>query len=204
MAEQILNTYRSRRNHAALIRTDGGRVVKKTFADEAAFQNELHIYKLLQDTPLPCARLMGTERNSLLLSELPGQTLVDWLERQEQADLPLWPMWEQLVDWLSAFHRYTGLVMTDVNLRNFLYDETTNTLYGLDFEECRPGSIVVPAASAAAYIRTYRPEHTPLKLELSQYVLTRFAQNNALEVDTLILESAQQEAVLLARRKTKQ
>ena len=203
MAEQILNTYRSRRNHAALIRTDGGRVVKKTFADEAAFQNELHIYKLLQDTPLPCARLMGTERNTLLLSELPGQTLVDWLERQEQTGLPLWPMWEQLADWLSAFHRYTGLVMTDVNLRNFLYDEATNTLYGLDFEECGPGSMLVPAARAAAFIRTYRPANTLLKQEISHYVLARFARSCGLEADTLAAESRHQEQALLARRKNR-
>ena len=163
-------------------------------------QRELQIYRLLQNKGIPCAEVIGVEGNALVLSELPGQNLVVWLERQEQMGRPVWEIWDKLVTWLSAFWHQTGLVMTDVNLRNFLYDEKTKTLYGLDFEECSEGNIEISAARIAAFIRTYKPENTPLKHEISQYVLALFAQNCSQEVEDLFLESRRQETQILQRR----
>ena len=201
MTEQTLTEYKSRRNRARLVQRDDGRFVIKAFVTEEDFQRELHIYRALQDTDLPCAKVMEAGSKKLVLSQLPGKTLVECLEQQEETGKPLWTVWEKLVVWLVAFHRHTGLIMTDVNLRNFLYDEETNTLYGLDFEECREGSMVIPGASAAAFIRTYNPENTALKREISNYVLRLYAQHCKMEVEVLILESARQEEKILARRK---
>ncbi len=150
-----------------------------------------------------CAKVIRADNKTLVLSELPGQTLVDCLEEQEQTGGPVWDVWEKLVTWLTAFRQHTGFVMTDVNLRNFLYDEKSKMLYGLDFEECSTGSMCISAASAAAFIRTYRPENTPLKREISEYILQMFAQNCEMELDHLVLETVRQEAKILARRKNK-
>lgn len=203
MAEQILGKYKSRRNSASLVQTDAGRVVIKTFAEEASFQKELQIYRLLQNKDLPCAKVISADNKTLVLSELPGHSLVECLEQQERTGQPLWEAWEKLVAWLTAFQRHTGFTMTDVNLRNFLYDEKTKMLYGLDFEECDVCSMLIPAASVAAYIRTYRPENTPLKQEISQYVLKLFAKNCEMEVESLFLETARQEEKILTRRKNR-
>lgn len=203
MAEKILETYTSRRNCAVLVQRDGGRLVVKTFASEGSFQKELQIYRLLQHKDLPCAEVIGVDDKTLLLSELPGRNLVECLQQQEQRGLPLWEVWEKLVEWIIGFRRCTGLVMTDVNLRNFLYDEKTKTLYGLDFEECEDCDLLLPAARIAAYIRTYKPENTPLKQEISQYVLNLFAHSCGLNAEMLLLESRRQEAKLLQRRKNK-
>lgn len=201
MEEQALRKYKSRRNNVSLVQTDAGRFVIKTFLKEDAFQRELHIYSLLQDKNVPCAKVIRADNKALMLSELPGQTLVDCLEEQEQTGVPVWDVWEKLVSWLTAFRQQTGFVMTDVNLRNFLYDEKSKMLYGLDFEECSTGSMIISAASVAAFIRTYIPENTPLKKEISEYVLQIFAQNCEMELGHLALESAEQEAKILARRK---
>ena len=203
MAEQMLTEYKSRRNSAVLMQTEAGRFVKKTFADQGAFQKELHIYSLLEGKRLPCAKVMAAEDSTLILSELPGQTLLECLEQQEETGQPVWEIWEKLVAWMVGFWRHTGFVMTDVNLRNFLYDEKTKTLYGLDFEECDAGCVVTTLASVAAYIRTYKPENTWLKQEISQYVLRQFAQNCEMEVEILLQESKQQEEQILNRRKNK-
>lgn len=200
MAEQMLATYKSRRNRARLIQTDTGRFVVKTFSDNGSFQKEAHIYRLLQGKDVPCAKVVSAQGNTLVLSELPGQNLVDCLEQQEQLGLPIWDVWDKLVAWLSAFQQMTGLVMTDVNLRNFLYDEATNTLYGLDFEECEVCSMLIPAARVAAYIRTYKPEHTQLKQEISQHILNLFARTCGLDAELLFRESGRQETKLLDRR----
>lgn len=201
MKEQLL--YKSRRNSVSLVQTDAGRFVIKTFSEEESFQKESQIYSLLQDKALPCAKVIKAENKTLVLSELPGQTLVECLEQQERTGVPVWEVWEKLVAWLTAFQQHTGFVMPDVNLRNFLYDEKTKTLYGLDFEECSRCSMVIPAASVAAFIRTYKPENTPLKQEISNYVLKLFAQNCEMEVEDLFLESARQEAKILVRRKNR-
>lgn len=201
--EAVLKSYKSRRNSACLVDTSQGRVVCKTIAEEAAFQRELEVYSLLQNKDLPCARVLGWEGKTLRLSYLPGKTLVDCLEQQEEAGLAQWEIWEKLVGWLAAFHRLTGLVMIDVNLRNFLYDEETKTLYGLDFEECSTGSMLICAASVAAFIRTYKPENTPLKQAISQYILKQFADCCNLEVEALHLETERQEEKILQRRSNK-
>lgn len=201
MAEEILVKYKSRRNSARLVQTDTGRVVIKTFAQEEHFQKELQVYRLLQDKDLPCAKVIRAENKTLVLSELPGQNLVECLDQQERTGLPLWDIWEKLVQWLITFTRHTGLVMTDVNLRNFLYDKKTKMLYGLDFEQCGPCNMIIPAARVGAYIRTYKPENTRIKQEISKYVLGLFAQNCGLEVDVLLLESQRQEMEILQQRK---
>lgn len=203
MAEQILAQYKSRRNSTCLIRGEAGRAVVKTFPEEGALQKELRIYRLLEDKAIPCAKVIRAEGNCLVLSELPGQTLVECLQQQEQRGRPVWGVWEKLVAWLTAFHRQTGFVMTDVNLRNFLYDEKTEMLYGLDFEECDTGSLVIPAARVAAFIRTYDPANTRLKQTISQYVLKLFARSCEVEVEQLFLESKRQEKLILEHRKNR-
>lgn len=201
MTESYIKTYKSRRNRAALVGAETGQWIQKTFAREESFQKELQIYRLLEKTDLPCARVLEVRDKTLLLSRLPGKTLVDCLEAQEQAGQIQWSVWEKLVNWLGDFHRLTGFSMTDVNLRNFLYDEKKDTLYGLDFEECRQEELVIPAAAVAAFIRTYKPENTPLKQEISQYILTLFARSYGLEVEALLSQTGRQEQILLKRRK---
>ena len=203
MAEQVLAQYKSRRNSASLVQTEAGPVVIKTFAQEEDFQKELQIYRLLQDKDLPCTKVLRAEGKTLVLSQLPGRDLVECLQQQEQMGQPVWEVWDKLVAWLMAFTHHTGLVMTDVNLRNFLYDENTKILYGLDFEQCGPWDMMIPAARVGAYIRTYGPQHTPIKQEISQYVLDLFARNFGWEVDRLFLASKEQETMLLQRRKNR-
>lgn len=203
MTAETIRNYKSRRNSAVLLQSDAGRFVVKTFAEEESFQKELQIYRLLEGKALPCATVIRTENRTLVLSELPGENLVECLERQEQTGLPVWDIWEKLVNWLILFQRYTGFTMTDVNLRNFLYDDQTATLYGLDFEECGVCSVLIPAASVAAFIRTYEPQNTTLKQEISQYVLKLFAQNCRMEEDRLFLESKRQEESIMERRKNR-
>jgi len=201
MPKECLLQYESRRNSACLVQTPQGLAVRKTFREVGSFQRELEIYSLLQGKDVPCARVLRAEERTLLLTCLPGKNLVECLQQQEQTGCIQWTVWEKLAAWLTAFSRHTGLVMTDVNLRNFLYDEKTKTLYGLDFEECQTGTMLIPAATLAAYIRTYRPENTLLKQEKSQYVLDLFASSCGLDGEALKRESGWQEERLLQRRK---
>ena len=114
-----------------------------------------------------------------------------------------WIVWEELVAWLVKFYHLTGYIMTDVNLRNFLYDATTQTMYGLDFEECMEGDAIKEAAKLAAYILQYSPEKTPAKIKIAEYVLYQFSRHLDTDVQVLLTEAKKQEALLLLRRKSR-
>ncbi len=203
VAERVLCKYKSRRNNTYLIQSETDCYVSKRFLTMEGFRRELEVYKLLRDRGLPSAQVAAVLDMQLLLTKLPGSDLVDCLERQERSQYPKWLLWEKLVDWQLRFHEITGFVMTDVNLRNFLYDDQAKVLYGVDFEECTRGSLFESAAKTAAFIRTYDPENTPMKQNISKFVLQRFAQSCGFEMDLLFRESKRQELLLLERRKNK-
>lgn len=203
MEKQLMQSFQSRRNRVQLMQTEAGPVVIKRFREEASYRRELEIYKTLGNTSVACPKLLAAEEKQLVLSLLPGKTLVDCLQQQEETGKPAWEVWQQLTDWLISFWQHTGFIMTDVNLRNFLYDEKTAVLYGLDFEQSAQGTMALCAAALAAFVRTYRPENTPLKLEISQYILELFAKKLDTQVSELAALSAQQETHILQRRKNR-
>ena len=203
MKQQILHQYKSRRNCVRLIKTADGVFVQKTYQQEHAYLQEKLIYRKLQGTEIPRAEVISTKDQMLLLSLLPGKNLVEILEHQESTGVVEWIVWEKLVIWLVDFYHLTGHIMTDVNLRNFLYDAPMQTLYGLDFEGCTQGDPVFMASLLAAYIRTYAPQNTSLKLEIAEYVLRRFSGECSVELQTLFLETQKQEALLERRRKSR-
>ena len=195
--------FQSRRNRVALCQREKTPCVTKDFSEEAAFWKELQVYKALENSPIPCARVLDQQSRTLVLSCLPGENLVDWLQQQEQTGAVNWDIWEKLVDWLVAFEKQTGLVMTDVNLRNFLYDAEKKVLYGLDFEQCDKGSMIVCAAALAAFICSYRPEQTPLKQQIAQFVLERFSDLCRLDISQLQQQTQNQAQIISQRRKSK-
>lgn len=196
----VLQTFKSRRNQAQLVQTPSGIAVRKRFADRESYLRELSVYRKLEPTDIPSAKVISAFSQTLLLTHIPGSTMLEVLEEQELGGPEMTP-WGALADWLLAFGKETGLVMADPNLRNFLWDGST--LAGVDFEECASGELSRMAARLAAYIRTYDPENTPVKKQISAYVLTRFADSLGMDPKTLFHLSKQEEVLLLQRRKNK-
>lgn len=203
MSERILHQYRSRRNCAQLIKMNGTVFVEKQFPEIENFRRELQIYRKLQGRSLPHAQVISAADRTLLLTHLPGKNLVEILDTQESTGTIDWHVWDKLVKWIADFYCLTGFVMTDVNLRNFLYDDAAKTLYGLDFEECTEGDPALMVSRLAAFIRTYAPENTPLKQEIAEFVLTGLSRQISLDLQILLLETQKQEALLLMRRRSR-
>lgn len=196
----VLKSYKSRRNQAQLVQTPSGVAVRKIFAQKESFLRELAVYRRLESTSLPSARIITAFQQTLLLTPLPGMTMLEVLESQEQGSMDVRP-WNSLVRWLLDFSEATGLIMADPNLRNFLWDG--KILTGVDFEECIPGEPARMAARLAAYIRTYNPENTPVKKEISAQVLRRFSGDLGMDPQDLFRLSKQEELLLLQRRSCK-
>lgn len=199
----VLRQYRSRRNRVCLLRTSKGLAVQKNYPQPERCAGERRVYELLEGSGLPHAALLDSGENWLWLSPLPGKELLTVLEEQESTGRIRREFWERLVGWLIRFHEITGLAMTDVNLRNFLYDPEADMLCGVDFEECGEGDLPRTIGLLAAYIRNYAPEHTPIKGETAECVLQEFAKKWNFPMEALRLEAQEQEKILLNRRKNK-
>lgn len=198
---QTLHTYKSRRNQALLIQTRWGTAVQKIFSNEEDFLHELTIYRRLAGSDIPSASVISACHRTLTLTKLPGLTMLEVLEQQEQSQQCNMAVWDQLVDWLVRFESVTGCVMMDMNLRNFIYDPNKYILYGIDFEECAPGNLLDVAATLAAFVRLYAPENTPVKKQVSNHLLSLFSQHLSVDMVVLFQLSKQKEILLLQRRK---
>ena len=200
MTKKRLHQYQSRRNSACLLETDIGVMVQKQYQQESAYRREVLVYEKLRASDLPHAQVLQSGELILCMTHLPGKTLLEILEIQEASGLVTETVWQKLAAWMVEFTRVTGFVMTDVNLRNFLWEEESETVYGLDFEECAEGELITSAARLAAYIRTYTPEQTPVKQKIAAIVLEEFSRHLGVDLHLLFLETEKQEARLKLRR----
>lgn len=203
MTERVLCRFRSRRNEVQLVKVGDVEIVQKQYDQKDNYSRERKIYEMLQGGYLKHAQVTDCGSLWIRMTHLPGRNLVDVLDDQENSGIICQTVWEKLVRWLVDFNTITGLVMTDVNLRNFLYDPETDTLYGVDFEECAEGSLFRTAALLAAYITNYSPENTTVKREIAEYILQEFSCCLNIPMQELLMETERQEAFLLERRNKK-
>lgn len=154
-----------------------GERVEKTFARPADAGREAAVYRLLEGSELPHARVVNEAGNALVLSRLPGITYLELLERQELEQTAELAPWTALAAWTAEFYRVTGLVPGDVNLRNFLYDPDTKTAAGVDFEACRPGDPSEMWARLCAYVLLYDPAQTPWKRRVAEHLRAQAASS---------------------------
>ena len=159
--------------------TEGGTVIRKTYADAACMEKEKEVYRLLAGTPLPHSEVLRTEKDCILLQPLHGETFSDLLERREKEDSSgkeAFRPWKKLSAWIVSFCRLTGLTLTDCNLRNFLYDAAEDTVYGVDFEECAPGTAADALARLCAHILLHGAGESEFKRNLVTRICGEFQE----------------------------
>jgi len=169
-----------------------GNTVVKTISDPNRFRTEKEIGDLLLNSGLPILeRLAVDETNHRLLyryvAGVPAVDLLDSIGLEQAKDLI-----RKICAWLLEFYRILNrdkgnqFILGDIHLRNFLYDEDTQRLYGLDFEECRPGRIESDTARLLVFILHYEPAFTQRKKELA--ACFRETMEAALTLDQAFLE----------------
>ena len=164
MKRDMLKVLPSRRNRVCLLSGRDGPIVEKTFASADGAANEVAIYRTLEGGGVKTASLLNQEGERLRLSFVEGDDYLTLLERQESEGMSPEP-WVALLEWIAAFHRATGLVQRDMNLRNFLWHESAAV--GLDFEDCGSGKVIEMPAQLAAFVLLYDPPHTRTKRRIA-------------------------------------
>ena len=194
-----LRRFRSRRNDVRLITGGQEPIVEKIFTDRARAELEVSVYELLRGRALRAPRLIDVKADRIYLSYLQGTVFVTLLEQQEKTGVDMTP-WHLLIDWLLSFYRLTGLIMTDVNLRNFLYLPDERTVAGLDFEECAPGQPADMLACLCAFILLYNPPFTAEKNSIVREIGRCAAEKGICCTDVLTEKSAREIGRLQSRR----
>jgi len=172
-------------------------VVHKRVARAQAARLEAEILLKLHSENVPVPWVVGYRENLLILEYLPGEPLPDIIERggYEPGALAL-----ALCDWFAAFYAAVpdGELRGDVNGRNFLYDEGSGTMYGVDFEERCYGPRARDAGRLAAFLVTYQTTDRARQASLAGRFMQRFAENFSCEANEI---AAEYELELVAMQK---
>ena len=192
MKAETVKRFKSKRNRVSLMDTERGLLVEKVYPDIRNAAKEAAIYDLLRGQSLKTPQLIKAEEGRLLLSYMQGTDFLCLLERQEGTK-PDYAPWDKLVDWILSFYELTGYALTDLNLRNFLYDPQSGEVLGLDFEECGPGETGEMIAGLCAYILLYHPPYTSAKKQIVQHI-QKYAAERIL-CDSALLEEKTAQAV---------
>lgn len=171
------------------------KAVIKRFSRNEDFQSEKMIYHELKRNGfkyIPKLLFQDLTNKELHLEYLEGPTVLEVLEelevnnRSEEAVSVL----IQVIDWLDCFYEKVqtldgfsftgseGLIMGDVNLRNFLY--VNKNIYGLDFERIQKGKYTEEKCELLARYLIYDPIYTVFKNQVVQQVIKHVFQGEEL------------------------
>ena len=199
---KILRKFTSKRNDVFLAEDENVRFVIKRYAGAEDAETEKAVYDRLQGSEVRTPRLLSSDKCELKLSYVEGVTFTELLERQERAGSPDFEPWEKLVNWLCCFYGSTGLIMGDCNLRNFILD-AQGRVCGIDFEQCREGSLASMAGAVCAFVELYDPQETPLKMSVSHFLQEVFSENAGISAQKLAEETERRRRMLAERREHK-
>jgi len=196
----------SKKNHIYREQTGQQTVVVKQFTDPQRFRMEKEIVTLLQDTILAVPRCLdvNVQQQQITYEYIPAVPLVDLIETAEGEQAQA--MIAQVCAWMIMFYQIIRektdqrYILGDVHLRNFICHETTGQIYGVDFEECRPGRIETDVARLFTFILHYEPAFTARKIELADDLQKIFFNAMALDKNFYLQEINRETQELLQRR----
>jgi len=143
--------------------------VEKHVASAEAAAFEASMLKRLFAAGVPVPQLIAQENHIIRMSYLPGETLPDLMTRLEKdADKALlFRAADSLIEWLENFYRAVDAdeVRGDVNGRNFIWDG--QRWWGVDFEERAAGDREEDIGRLLAFVLTYDPPNTPIKISFA-------------------------------------
>lgn len=184
-------------------------VVLKKFSDPARFQRENDMIDLLQDSGLLMPRRLNYDWEDLTItySYVDGEPVVELIEDADQGKVMA--IFTKICHWLVRFYsitrQNTGVqyILGDIHLRNFIYQQAGDQLYGLDFEECRPGRMESDVARLWVFILNYQPPFTERKKVLATLVKETLFAALPLDEELFQQETERETEELIKRRGTR-
>jgi len=186
------------------VRLHGGRVEKiHTNAQSAAFEAER--LAQLHSAGLAVPRLLKVSGNIIFMEYIDAKPLPDLIDEWERNPdiVSQEKAAKGLIDWLHAYYMAVGAGTSrgDINGRNFLFDG--EKIWGVDFEEETHGTPMEDIGQLLAFILTYHPDHTSLKVSLSNIIARHAAEIFHLNPQEIQYHQNQAVELIRARRNKK-
>ncbi|GAB1476100.1 hypothetical protein MASR2M70_09320 [Bacillota bacterium] len=203
---KIIASFPSKKNQVFMVQGAESQWVEKIFADPIGYQTEKKMGELFAgtDLPVPCRISFDDGGLAIRYEYVKAYPVVDLIESADYAlacDIIL-----KICSWLDSFYRITRektgqqYIWGDIHLRNLLYEEETGTVYGVDFEECRPGQIESDAGRIYVFLLHYDPAFTERKRQMAGLLKGRLKTLLNLDEELLEGEIVKETQELLRRR----
>lgn len=203
---KVTKEFPSKKNKVFKVQGDETQWVEKIFNDPAGYQTEKQMGDLFAGTDLPVPSRISFDDEGLAIryEYVRACPVVDLIESADNAlacDIIL-----KICSWLADFYRITRektgqqYIWGDIHLRNLLYEEETGIVYGVDFEECRPGQIESDAARIYVFLLNYDPAFTERKKQMAGLLKGELLTHLNLDEELLEREIAKETEALIKRR----
>ncbi|MGD9396549.1 MAG: hypothetical protein PVJ05_09000 [Candidatus Thorarchaeota archaeon] len=124
-------------------------VVAKMFVADK-FDIELRILKSSWEKSLAVPEVVEAREGVILMDYISGEPLVDILNRTFEPSLI-----DILAEWYYNYHSAHDMIKGDPRLRNFIHNN--GQVYGVDYEESRPGPWISDIGGSAASLLDTNP-----------------------------------------------
>ncbi len=177
----LQQTLKSKKNAVAYVTLkDKPRVIKwyvPGFKDR--MKNEYSVLKKgSSKLNIPSVYEMDETNNVLITNYIIGENLCDLVNNDDTSKSEKQRLMKLLAKWFYDFHKFFKkddefVIHGDPTLRNFIF---TDKIWGVDFEETRPGKTVEDIAGICASILTTDPMFTSEKFELCNVFIDSYTE----------------------------
>lgn len=194
----------SKRNNVFRIVEDEGTHILKKFENRENYIKEKEVLGVLKKAGVNVPSIIKAEDDHLYLEDLGEVTFLDWYEEEEKNNSLDLSMVYRLCAWLKDFYSADfdfykkQFILYDVNFKNFIIHD--NKIYGIDFEQVRPGHIYEDAGKLSAFGLTYDPPMTGWKNNFRNIFIEILAEKLNVEKERIIEEELKELKAMEKRR----
>jgi tRNA A-37 threonylcarbamoyl transferase component Bud32 len=190
---KIQKVFTSKKNAVAYVLYQGKPRILKWYAP--GFKNNIAtevkvLTKATLKLSIPTLFEYDSTHHVLNLSYIPGQNICDLINSPEATYSEKERLIKLLAQWFAGFHQFfktreSFLIRGDATLRNFLF---TDRIWGVDFEETRPGKPIEDIADLCTSLLTTKPMATEEKFSFCTTFITAYKQHVSWNLEHLIEE----------------
>lgn len=194
----------SKRNNVFRIVEDEGIYILKKFENHENYIREKEVLSILKKAGINVPSIIKAEENYLYLEDLGEVNFLEWYEEQEKNNALDISMVYNLCSWFKDFYSAVfefykkQFILYDVNFKNFIICD--NKVYGIDFEQVRPGHIEEDAGRLVAFGLTYNPSMTEWKMNFRNIFIDILSNELNIEKEKIISEENKELAAIKKRR----
>ena len=195
---------RSKRNNVFRIVEDEGIYILKKFENHENYIREKEVLSILKKEGVNVPSIIKAEENYLYLEDLGEVNFLEWYEEQEKNNALDISMVYNLCSWFKDFYSAVfefykkQFILYDVNFKNFIICD--NKVYGIDFEQVKPGHIEEDAGRLVAFGLTYNPSMTEWKMDFRNILINILSNELNIEKEKIISEENKELAAIKKRR----